>query len=186
MTKIKLYIAASMDGFIAREDGSLDWLPGSDPEAGPILDAEGNPVDGGYTDFIAQIDTIVMGRATYETVLSFGEWPYDGLQCIVVSTNSALPVSTPDTRVLHTLSEATIQEMKAASQKHIWLVGGGEIIKRFLELKAIDEMILTTIPVLLGQGIPLFQTPFPEQAFEQVDVENYNGHFVNVTYKRKP
>lgn len=148
MSCIQLYIAISIDGYIAGEAGSIDWLESLD-----------NPdqLDHGYTDFLAGADKVIMGRNTYEQVLGFGgDWPYGGKQTYVVTSQIDYTPTTPTTKVLTTLNEAAIQLLKAKSLQNIWLVGGGQVNAAFLRLGAIDEMILSVIPVALGKGAPLF------------------------------
>lgn len=142
------YIATSVDGFIAREDGDLDWLH----EAGAPAGEE----DYGYGEFMQTVDAIVMGRHTYEKVRTFGEWPYD--KPVVALASGALTVppelrdsvegmSGPPAEILARLSARGFQ--------HIY-VDGGRTIQRFLEAGAIDRLIISRVPVLIGRGIPLF------------------------------
>jgi dihydrofolate reductase len=147
MTKIQLYIATTLDGFIAREDGSLDWLEFPNP----------NDIDHGYNDFIKGIDTVIMGRKTYDEVLGFGvEWPYSNCKSYIVSRDNNYKVKTINTELVHNINNDIIKKLKAKSNKNIWLVGGGSLITQFLNESAIDEMILSIIPTILGKGINLF------------------------------
>lgn len=147
--KFSVFIATSIDGFIARKDGSLDWLPGSD----------GTPLDEdiGYLDFYASVDTLVMGRNTYELVQAFGEWPYQGKRVIVLSGRFG-GISAPLGHGAEGLC-ATPQELarllESSGAKHVY-VDGGKTIQGFLRASLIDDMTITRIPVLLGAGIPLF------------------------------
>jgi dihydrofolate reductase len=142
MRKVILYVAPSLDGFIARKDGSIDWF----------TKYESTDEDYGYNAFLEGIDALLMGRKTYEQILGFREWPYDGKQCFVFSKESindprvtAVPEPVPFTRAL-----------KEKDGKNIWLVGGGQAIALLLVHGLIDELILTIIPVILGGGIRLF------------------------------
>jgi len=142
-----VYIATSLDGFIATSDGGLDWLD-------EIPKPEGN--DFGYADFMNDIDALVMGRKTFEKVLSFGVWPYDKPVFVLSRGKISVPaeleskvdaVNTPPTMLVDDLKERGYQNL---------YVDGGFTIQTFLAEDLIDEMIITRIPVLLGTGIPLF------------------------------
>ncbi len=177
MAKIRLYIAASLDGFIARENGSLDWLndlPNPDQ------------LDYGYGTFISEIDTVLMGRKTYEEILGFGvEWPYSDCTSYVVSSSEELKISTPNTKQLMNIDLPALEGLKAQSRADVWLVGGGSLISTFLDLKAIDEIMLCVIPVILGSGIPLFPLNSKETALELKSTEAYSSGAVMLTYTKK-
>ncbi|CAM2973046.1 dihydrofolate reductase family protein [Rariglobus hedericola] len=146
MKKVTLYIAASLDGFIARTDGAIDWLP--------VPDLAGE--DYGYGELLESVDTLLLGRKTYEQVLTLGPWPYEGKRCIVFSATRA---GQRDDRVEFVDCDiaACVRELKAEpGEGIIWLVGGAEIIAACLAGGVVDEIILTTVPVLLGEGIRLF------------------------------
>ena len=148
MSKIKLYIATSIDGYIARKNNSLDWLYAMENP---------NNIDHDYGDFLSEIDTVVMGRNTYEEILSFGvDWPYAECDTSIFTSNTKLKIQTPKTTLLHSLDHNVIEQLKANSKKDIWIVGGGSLISGFIDLEAIDEMTITIIPILLGEGIQLF------------------------------
>jgi dihydrofolate reductase len=142
--KASVFIATSLDGYIAREDGSFDWLPE-------------NPEPHGYEEFMASVDAMVIGRKTYETVLSFGGWGY-GKKPVVVLSSKASELKAPDDAICDFM-DATPQEvvdrLLQRGINHIY-VDGGITIQRFLEAGLIDRMIITRVPVLLGSGIPLF------------------------------
>ncbi|HOW31697.1 MAG TPA: dihydrofolate reductase family protein [Bacteroidales bacterium] len=174
MPKIKLFIATTLDGFIAREDGSLDWLTGM-PNPGQT--------DHGYNEFIQSIDTIVMGRKTYQEVLGFGvPWPYADCMTYVATTNSRFETSTPSTGIIRAINSETIQQLRLGSSKNIWLVGGGEIITAFLNEHAIDEMIISVVPIILGKGIRLFAHQPAETHFELVSSTAFDTGVVNLEY----
>lgn len=149
-----VFIGLSVDGFIARPDGGLDWLTGAaespDSAAGE---------DYGYERFIAGIDALVMGRKTYETVLGFGDWPYGTRRVVVVSSSPErieVPSQLAD-RVETTA--ATPMDIVAALESRGFrraYLDGGRLIQSFLSAGLVDELILTRVPVLIGEGIPLF------------------------------
>ncbi|WP_375583235.1 dihydrofolate reductase family protein [Cyclobacterium xiamenense] len=177
MTKIKLYIATSLDGFIAREDGSLDWL-----------DALPNPnqIDHGYADFLKTIDTVIMGKSTYEKILSFGvDWPYATCHSYILTTDKDFRAKTAKTQVINQINPSMIEQVKAASKKDIWIVGGGITITHFINLGLIDEMILCLLPTILGKGIRLFPNNPKETLLSPIKSELFETGAVMVTYERK-
>lgn len=149
-----VFIATSLDGFIAREDGDLDWLHRQNADVGTD---EGRVEDHGYYDFIANVDALVMGRRTYEKVLTFGTWPYSDMRVIVLSTGS--PEVPEELRshvaVLSLTPKELLRRLAASGVRRIY-VDGGVTIQRFLADGLISELIITRIPVLIGSGIPLF------------------------------
>ncbi len=175
MSKIKLYIATTLDGFIAREDGSLDWL---------YALPNPNQIDHGYQQFLSGIDVIVMGKSTYEEVLGFGiEWPYANCQTYILTSDRAYKTQTANTHTINHVDELTISKIK--KEKNIWLLGGGKAIVEFINRGMIDEMILCMIPIVLGKGIKLFRKEVKETNFELMQVESFETGVVNLTYKHK-
>ncbi|MBC8040094.1 MAG: dihydrofolate reductase [Opitutaceae bacterium] len=146
MKKTTLYIAASLDGFIARTNGDVDWLP---------VPVEGGE-DYGYAAFLDTVDTLVMGRKSYEQSLTFGPWPYGGRRCVVFSGTRGGQRDAQAEFVDGDIA-ACVRELKAETgQGGIWLFGGAEVVAACLAGDVVDEIILTTVPVLLGEGIRLF------------------------------
>lgn len=147
--KKSVYIATSMDGFIARENGDLDWLPGSE---GSTTDE-----DYGYHKFFDSVDVLIMGRNTFEKVLSFGEWPYSEKKVIVLShTRKQIPADISRNVEMKSGSpDKIIKGLEGQGYKHTY-IDGGKTIQDFLHAGHIDEMIITRVPVMLGKGIPLF------------------------------
>ena len=146
--KASVYIATSLDGFIARSDGGLDWLKhnsGGD--------------DYGYHVFIASVDTLVMGRHSYEKVLTFGDWPYEGMPVVVMSqtlSDADIPEHlTGKVAITADAPRALLERLAKEGRKHLY-IDGGKIIQSFLNEGLIQELIISRIPVLLGEGIPLF------------------------------
>ena len=143
--KASVFIATSLDGFIARQNGAIDWLPGDECEPH------------GYDEFIAGIDVIVIGRKTFETALSFGGWAYGKTPVVVLSTRRA-ELTAPKGAVCDFLSGSPGEieaELSRRGFKHAW-VDGGVTIQGFLRAGLIQRLTITRIPVLLGNGIPLF------------------------------
>lgn len=166
MTKVILYIATSMDGYIARKDHSLDWLPQAPEDGG----------DFGYLDFLASIGTTLMGNNTYQVVKGFGEAVYPGLTNYVFSRTAQAPEENI-TWVTQNPADF-VRQLKTTAQQDIWLIGGGEIIKTLYEAELIDELILTQIPVLLGNGIPLWPASNREAKLEFLELTDFGGGVV--------
>jgi len=176
--KCSVFIATSLDGFIARKNGELDWLPGSDGE-----NTESDE-DYGYYDFFASIDTLVMGRHTYDMVSSFGEWPYTDKNVIVMS--SAYPKQPKELGegVMGTsLSPRDLlTHLADTGAKHVY-VDGGKTIQGFLRAGLIQEMTITRIPILIGKGIPLFGQLVHDIRLQHLDTKAYESGLVQSRYK---
>ena len=143
--KVQLYIASSLDGFIATSDGSVEWL-------NPYFSAEF-----GYDAFYAGVGSLVMGRATYEQVCGFGDWAFTGKRTVVLSRSTSFPEPiSPDISFYNGALPALCAELKRSAPGNIWLMGGGEVIRSFLQAERVDEILLFVMPVLLGTGVPLF------------------------------
>ena len=171
--KTSVYIAASLDGFIARKNGDLDWLPAG----------EGGGEDFGYVEFMSTIDHVVMGRNTFEKVLTFGGWHYDKNVIVLTSRDLTIPSELADkAEVLHLSPRELIHEMERRGAKNIYL-DGGVTIQRFLRESLVDEMIITTIPILLGEGLPLFSKLEKDVKLELVKSESFKNGFVQNKYK---
>lgn len=176
MPKLILYIAISLDGKIARSDGGLDWL---ENHPNP------NGLDYGYADFVVGIGTTIMGRKTYEEILGFGvDWPYIGLQSYVASSDPAYRCTTPDTFPIHSDLGELVENLKTTADKDIWLIGGGNLVSHLLEQDLLDELILTIIPTILGEGIPLFPGNQIESNWQLKDTKSFETGVVNLTYQR--
>ncbi len=144
--KCSVYIATSLDGFIARPDGGIDWLPMPKPADD----------DYGYGEFMATVDVVIMGRNTFELAPSFGRWPYDKPVIVLSSRRDALPSRLPPlVRAASGTPDDILADIGQTSARHAY-VDGGVTIQRFLEAGRIDRLIITRIPVLIGAGIPLF------------------------------
>ena len=174
--KTSVYIATSLDGFIARENGDLDWLPGSDGQS----DGE----DYGYQKFMDSVDILVIGRNTYDMVLSFGEWPYEKKRVIVLSSREIeIPAHLADTVNAWSSSPTElINKLRGTGAQHIY-VDGGKTIQGFLHAGLIDEMIITKIPVLLGSGIPLFGALDHDQKLHHIQTSSFPSGFVQSKYE---
>lgn len=176
MIKTVLYIATSIDGFIAKPDGNLDWLtlfPA--PQTG----------DYGYTDLLNSIEVIIMGRKTYDEVIGFGiEWPYNEFDTYVVTTNKNFEIKSPKTQVLSNNLKDFLTERKRTSSKDIWLVGGGQLVTTFLNEGLVDRMIITVIPKIIGEGIRLFPNKLVASNWKLIEAKPFDTGAVNLTYEK--
>ena len=171
-----VYIATSLDGYIATKDGGLDWL-NSVPN--PTHD------DYGWADFNDRIDAILMGRKTFDFVVSFGGWLYEKPVHVLSSTLTEMPERLADKATLH---HGPIPEVlaKLSDQgvKNLY-VDGGQLISRLLREDLVDEMIITRVPILLGSGIPLFSESGEEKAFIHQKTEMLGDALTKSYYLRK-
>lgn len=170
-----IYIAASIDGFIASPDGTLDWLTGIPNPSGS---------DYGFADFMDGVDGIVMGRNTYETVLSFGEWPYIKRVFVLSHTLKAVDASLRGkAEIIHGDPAEVVRELNERGYSDLY-VDGGKTIQGFLEEDLIDEMIITRASIILGGGIPLFGPSDKARKFKVVSAEILNGDLVKTRFIR--
>ncbi len=171
MTKTA-FVGTSVDGFIARQNGDLDWLPagGGEPH--------------GYDEFMASVDAIVIGRKTFETVLGFGEWAY-GRKRVVVLSSHPLDLSVVRGGVVEQMggAPAEIVSKLAESGTHNLYVDGGVTIQRFLRAGLIDRLVITRVPVLIGEGIPLFGSLPHDIRLRHVRTRSYPSGLVQSEYE---
>lgn len=174
--RCSVYVATSVDGFIARPDGDIDWL--HDP-----VYAEA-PLQGlTYEAFTATVDVLVMGRHTFETVCAFETWPYEGQDVLVLTSNEGVvPPHLKETVRTASGSPAEIVAMLEAEGKQHAYIDGGLTIQRFLRAGLIDDITITRIPILLGQGIPLFGALDADVHLRLVESTPSDNGFVQVRY----
>jgi dihydrofolate reductase len=170
---VSVFIGTSVDGFIARPDGALDFLP------------EGGGEPHGYAEFIASVDALVIGRNTFETVLAFLEWPYGEKRVVVLSSRSLDLSKVPRGAQVEQLSgtPAEIVAKLAASGAHHLYVDGGITIQRFLREGQVQRLIITRVPVLIGDGIPLFGTLPGDVRLRHVATRHYPSGLVQTEYQ---
>lgn len=170
--RTSVFIGVSVDGFIARRDHKLDFLPadGGEPH--------------GYAEFFASIDTLLIGRKTFEIVLAFPEWPY-GDKRVVVLSNRMLDFSTLHAHRVEQMSgsPAEIASKLAASDAHHVYVDGGITIQQFLRAGLIQRLTITRVPVLIGQGIPLFGALLHDIHLRHVSTQHYASGLVKTEYE---
>ena len=175
--KCSVYIATSTDGFIAKPDGDIEWLLRSEyDDAGKIGLV--------YDEFISTVDAIVMGRHSFEKVLTFDEWYYEGTEVIVLTTRD---VTVPENlsgkvRVESGTPQEIVAKLANEGKEHLY-IDGGITIQRFLEAGLIHELTITVIPILLGSGIPLFGHGKREQPLELMEVFTSDKGSVQKRYR---
>jgi dihydrofolate reductase len=168
--KASVFIATSVDGFIARANGDLDWLPAGGGE------------EHGYEAFIASVDALVIGRKTFETVLTFDTWPYGEKPVYVLSTRAL--AATPPGAVVERMSGSPadiVSQLTARGVRHAY-VDGGITIQQFLRAGLIQRLIITRVPVLLGAGIPLFGATERDILLTHVGTRQYASGLVQSEY----
>ena len=167
-----VFIGTSVDGFIARQNGELDFLP------------EGGGEPPGYAEFMASVDALVIGRKTFETVLTFANWPY-GKKRVVVLSSRPLNFSAVRGGVVEQMagSPAEIVSKLAASGVRHAYVDGGITIQRFLSAGLIQRQIITRVPVLIGEGIPLFGALPRDLQLRHVGTQHYPSGLVKTEYQ---
>lgn len=174
--KTSIFVATSLDGFIARKDGSLDWLDRLNQEvpAG---------VDGGFADFLASVDSLVMGRNTFEQVLFFNHWPY-GKKPVIVLTTRALDIPDHLKDSVSVSSEGPkqlLERLEKNGMKHVY-IDGGLTIQSFAKEGIINELTITLAPVILGEGKRLFGFIGSDIRLQHVETKSFYG-FVQVKYR---
>ena len=171
-----VYCATSLDGYIARPDGGIDWL--NEPD-------EPEDEDYGWGGFFADIDAIVMGRATFELVVGFGEWHYEDRPLTVLSTTmTEVPERFRDKATISALPPRELLEQLAGQGRTRVYVDGGKTVQSFLREDLIDELIVTRLPILIGQGIPLFGSLDGDLRWEHVTTTTLVRGLVKSHYRR--
>ena len=167
----QLYIAQSLDGYIADEDGGVGWLEGA-----------GGGEDYGYDAFFRGVGALAMGAATYDQLLSWGTWPYGDVPTWVFTHRQ---LETPDGAEVRFTgrppSEVVAELDEAAGDKNVWLVGGADLIRQWVDERLLDELILFVVPLLLGGGIRLFGDTVRTDV-ELTEAKAYGSGFVELRY----
>ncbi len=170
MTRVRLYVATSLDGFIADREGSVDWLEAHDPR------------NYGYDQFFAEVGAVIMGRRTYEFARAMREdWPYAGRRCFVLSSRTLVGV--PD-GVLPTSRGmvGAIESARKATTKDIWVVGGALAMQSALDGGFVDLIDVFIVPMLLGRGLPLIADLAQRQELSFEGIETFQDGVVKLTY----
>lgn len=176
--RTSVFIGTSLDGFIARPDGDLAWLTTSAPPE----------EDHGYDAFMRTIDVLVMGRSTFETVRSFGAWPYGSRRVVVLSrtlSDEAVPTALRGTVAVHPgpVDRVLCETLEASGATHAY-IDGGQVIQAFLREDLLEELVITRIPVLLGNGVPLFGALPADRWWSHVATRSFASGLVQSTYHR--
>jgi dihydrofolate reductase len=166
---VSVFAGVSLDGFLARKNHELDFLPQA-----------GNPE---YERFIAGVDAVVIGRNTFEKVLTFGDWPYGKMPVFVLSRNPIDVSVVKDGVVAHLSGEPAeiVATLSARGFNHLY-VDGGITIQRFLRAGLVTRIVVTHVPVLIGEGIPLFGPLARDIALDHVRTETYEDGLVTSEY----
>ena len=154
--RIRVFIASSLDGFIAGEGDDLSWLPPPGPD------------DFGYEAFMAGVGALLMGRSTYDVVTGFDAWPY-GERPVLVATTRALQPAVTSVRAVRGSIDALLAEARAAAGERDVYLDGGELIRQALDADLIDELTVTIVPAVLGRGAPLFAGVAHRRQLELID-----------------
>ena len=176
MRNVILYIAMSLDGFIADQDGGVGWLEDESPD---IQENEN------YSKFIKTVDTVIMGHTTYRQIiseLSKDRWPYEGMETYVLTHRQ----SEPKLGVHFVNGEITdlLEELKSRKGKDIWICGGADIVNQLILKDEIDTYHITLIPCILGSGIKLFQENNPATSLKLRSTDQYDG-LVDLIYESR-
>ena len=174
--KASVYIATSLDGFIARVNGDLDWLTSGN-------DTQTNN-DYGYQAFMDSVDVIIMGSNTFEKVLTFEGWPYSTKKVVVLSSRS-LDIPTHLLKCVELLAlspESVIAHLQEQGANHLY-IDGGQTIQGFLRAGLITELIITRIPILIGNGIPLFGDTNRDIRLTHLETRQFENGFVQSRYQ---
>ena len=168
--KASVFIATSLDGFIARSNGALDWLPpgGGEPH--------------GYDEFMATVDALIIGRKTFETVLTFDAWPYGARPVFVLSART-LALAPPEAVVERMSGDPAeiVSQLTTRGIRHVY-VDGGITIQGFLQAGLIQRLIITRVPVLIGAGIPLFGVTDRDISLKHIATRQYASGLVQSEY----
>lgn len=169
--EVVLYIAASLDGYIASADGGIDWLKPYETE------------DYGYGQFIEGVGSIVMGRRTFDQLAGFESWPYEGKRVVVLSGR---PIDAPPAGVTVSAEPVPqlVERLLAHDDGNIWLCGGGDVIAQFFEHDLIDRLELFLIPVVLGEGVPLFPEGLWRSLFALQRAHAFESGVAGLSYRR--
>lgn len=174
--RVSVFIGTSVDGYIARADGDIAWMHEVEP-------LEGDD-DAGYGELLASVDALVMGRGSFEKVLEFEDWPYGEKEVIVLSqTLKSVPEGLRATVKIDTSTpQALMERLSKEGYQRIYL-DGGKVIQSFLREGLVDDLTLTTLPVLIGEGLPLFGALEHDVKLKLLDSRSWENGFVQAKYE---
>jgi dihydrofolate reductase len=168
--KVILGLGISLDGYIARPDGSVDFLF--------------MPKDYSMAPFFATVDAAILGRKTYDAALKMGGSFGGSAMTSFVMSRSLPPGERNGAHFVNQSPAALIRQLRKKPGKNIWMMGGGELAREFLKADLIDELYLGVVPVLIGEGLPLFPAGFPQREFALVENKTYSKGMIALKYKR--
>ena len=188
MSRTQYYCAASLDGYIAETDDTLEWLMKYE---GSFAGGGAQPIKGSYDRFYEGVGALVMGSMTYEFILAHmaetgAEWAYKGKPTWVLSTRDlAVPeAAEEDVRVVGAAVTDLYEEMVAAAgERNLWVVGGGNVASQFADEGLLDELLVTVVPVVLGDGKPLFDRRLPGGPMQLVGTRSFDSGMVELRYE---
>jgi dihydrofolate reductase len=168
--KIILALGTSIDGYIARPDGTFDFLF--------------MPKDFSMAEFFASIDTGIMGRKTYDVSKAMGGGSFGPKIKTFVLSRTLPPGEREGKTFVNAPPQMLVEEIRRSKGKDIWLMGGGEVVRDFLQADLVDELHIGVVPVLLGAGLPLFPGGFPQRNFELMENRSFSQGLISLKYKR--
>ena len=168
MRRLKLFVATSLDGYIAARDGDVSW--------------RFHDGDYGYEAFLAGIDTVLLGRRTYEAALSFSQWPYPERKVVVFTRGDTLSVISPNTVATSRTPADIVLELRTRQGKDLWLAGGGELVRECLDAGLIDDIIVSIHPIFLGEGVPFVATGAARTPLTLTAERRYPSGLVQLSY----
>ena len=169
MRRLKVFVATSVDGYIAARDGDVSWQ---------FRDA-----DYGYEAFFAGIDTVLLGRRSYEVALAAERWPYPHRKTVVFTRGGDVNISSPDTVATSRLPADVVTELRSREGKDLWLVGGGTLVRDCLDAGLIDDVTVLIHPVILGAGTPLVAGGAIATGLALIAERRYPSGLVQLTYR---
>ena len=169
-----VYVGTSLDGFIAKKDGDIDWL----------VKYQNKEVHNSYHEFISRIDAMVIGRGTFEKVIEFPEWPYEKKVFVLSTSLKQIPETLKEKATLVAMKPAALLSYLSDKAFSNIYVDGGKVIQSFLREDLIEELIITRVPELIGTGIALFDHLDKDLRFEHISTNIYSDGLVKSQYKR--
>ncbi len=172
---VSVFISATLDGFIGRADGALDWLTQIDD----------SDTDYGYEEYYDSVDGVLMGSNTYEMISSLGPWPYSSKPSFVFTHRN---LKACGTNIFFVSGDPLqlVSSRQLSSFRRLWLVGGSGLIANCLKRRLIDEYVITLLPVILGHGLRLFPSPIAEEWLSLAGFRTYDRGVIQLCYRRIP
>ena len=171
--RVSVFLGVSLDGYIAGEGGSLEWLK--------IVETD-PPEDAGYTPFMESVDALVLGRNSYDAVIGFTPYPYSGKRVIVLTTR---PAESKYGETFHNGSLETLLGTLALEGMRRVYLDGGNAVRQGLEAGVVDELTISTLPIILESGIALFERGLPSSRWTLISSRSFDSGLVQATYQRR-